>query len=95
MQERVECPKCGKGTIVQQHLDVFRCLNCDFKRDFSRSQDRDKNTGYFKTPNYSRNEVYTSSTGAGYTQAKVTKDDTDGGFMGFLLLILTITLFVL
>ncbi|MCG5056988.1 MAG: hypothetical protein KA714_02985 [Limnoraphis sp. WC205] len=81
MQERVECPKCGKGTIVQQHPDVFRCLNCDFKRDF--------------TPIYSPNEVYNSYSGAGYTQAKVTKDDTDGGFMGFLLLILTITLFAL
>jgi len=32
--QRLECPKCGKYTIVQ-HNNVYRCLNCRFRRDFS------------------------------------------------------------
>ena len=36
----IECPKCGKHTIVEQPTGTFRCIACDFKRDFSRDDDR-------------------------------------------------------
>lgn len=32
--ESVECPKCGKHTIVK-HGDAYHCLNCSFTRDLS------------------------------------------------------------
>lgn len=31
----VECPRCGKHTIVQIREGVYQCLHCDFKRDLS------------------------------------------------------------
>lgn len=31
----VECPKCGKRTIIQRGPDLYQCLSCDFTRDFS------------------------------------------------------------
>lgn len=31
----IECPKCGKHTIVEQPTGTYRCIACDFKRDFS------------------------------------------------------------
>ena len=35
MSEYIECPQCGKKTIVQRQEDLYQCLACDFKRDFS------------------------------------------------------------
>ncbi len=35
MHDGLECPKCGKHTIIQRNNDLFQCLNCDFVRDFS------------------------------------------------------------
>ncbi|MGB3404368.1 MAG: hypothetical protein WBA77_16915 [Microcoleaceae cyanobacterium] len=35
MHDGLECPKCGKHTIIQRSNDLFQCLNCDFVRDFS------------------------------------------------------------
>lgn len=35
MGESVECPKCGKKTIVQRKNGLYECLACDFKKDFS------------------------------------------------------------
>jgi hypothetical protein len=35
MHDGLECPKCGKHTIIQRNHDLFQCLNCDFVRDFS------------------------------------------------------------
>ncbi len=101
MQEVVECPKCGKRTIVQRNPDVFLCLNCDFQRDFSRSQFRDKNKGYAKTPSQSssiggtRNDAYISSYGGGYSKAEMRKENSDGGFLGFLLFIAMLAIFIL
>lgn len=34
-RKSLECPKCGKHTIIQRNHDLFQCLNCDFMRDFS------------------------------------------------------------
>ena len=31
----LECPKCGKHSIVQHKSDVYCCLNCGFRRDLS------------------------------------------------------------
>ncbi|MEL6137633.1 MAG: hypothetical protein AAFQ61_04890 [Cyanobacteria bacterium J06626_23] len=33
--ESVECPKCGKHTIVKSDDHLYRCLNCSFKKDLS------------------------------------------------------------
>ncbi|HBB34794.1 MAG TPA: hypothetical protein DDZ80_32660 [Cyanobacteria bacterium UBA8803] len=35
MSDSIECPKCGKKTVVQRQNDVYQCLSCDFKKDFS------------------------------------------------------------
>lgn len=35
IHDGLECPKCGKHTIIQRSNDLFQCLNCDFVRDFS------------------------------------------------------------
>lgn len=37
----VECPKCGKHTVVELSSSLYRCLNCSFERDFSKSEDRE------------------------------------------------------
>ena len=31
----IECPKCGKNTLVKRHADLYQCVSCDFERDFS------------------------------------------------------------
>ncbi len=33
--ESVECPKCGKHTIVKQNDHLYRCLNCSFEKDLA------------------------------------------------------------
>ncbi|MBE9130124.1 MULTISPECIES: hypothetical protein [unclassified Coleofasciculus] len=35
MSDYTECPKCGKKSIVQRKNDLYQCLACDFKRDFT------------------------------------------------------------
>lgn len=37
----VECPKCGKHTVVELSPSLYRCLNCSFERDFSKSEERE------------------------------------------------------
>ncbi|MGL5081500.1 MAG: hypothetical protein ACRC8A_08430 [Microcoleaceae cyanobacterium] len=32
----LECPKCGKHDLVQRGTDLYACVNCDFKKDFSK-----------------------------------------------------------
>jgi len=36
----VECPKCGKLSIISQPDNSYRCLSCDFQRDFSKDKKR-------------------------------------------------------
>lgn len=31
----IECPKCGKKTLIQRKNDLYQCLDCDFRKDFS------------------------------------------------------------
>jgi hypothetical protein len=35
MADVVECPKCGKRSIVSLSSTLYHCLSCDFKRDLS------------------------------------------------------------
>ena len=34
---QIECPRCGKHTVVQRTENAYCCLNCNFHRDLSRS----------------------------------------------------------
>lgn len=36
MSELTECPKCNKKSLVQRGNDLYECLYCDFKRDFTK-----------------------------------------------------------
>ena len=42
MADSSECPKCGKNTIVRRQDELYQCLSCDFKRDFSESNSQSK-----------------------------------------------------
>jgi ribosomal protein L37AE/L43A len=42
----LECPKCGKYTVVQQDDNVYSCINCDFTRDLN-DEESDANVGSF------------------------------------------------
>ncbi|MEL7037342.1 MAG: hypothetical protein AAFO04_17235 [Cyanobacteria bacterium J06592_8] len=105
MQDGVECPKCGKHTIVQRNPDVFQCLNCDFQRDLSRGQYKDKSKSLSssskKSSSGSYNSSYSSSSsgysssGGGYTKAEYKEDNSEGGLVGFLIVIATIAIFAL
>ena len=35
MTDVIECPKCGKNTLVQCHADLYHCISCDFEKDLS------------------------------------------------------------
>lgn len=37
MLQALECPKCSKKAVIQRNNELYQCLSCDFKRDFSRS----------------------------------------------------------
>ena len=30
----LECPSCGRHTIVEHRAGVYRCIACDFERNF-------------------------------------------------------------
>lgn len=102
MRDGVECPRCGKQTIVQRNPDTFQCLNCDFQRDFSRSQYRDKSKSSSSSQKSGGSKSYRSesgsygSYGSGYSsKAEYRKDDSEGGIFGFLVFMVVIALFIL
>ncbi|NEQ45189.1 MAG: hypothetical protein F6K00_17155 [Leptolyngbya sp. SIOISBB] len=33
LSSSLECPKCGKNTIVSHQNGVYQCLSCNFERD--------------------------------------------------------------
>ncbi|MEO1209106.1 MAG: hypothetical protein AAFX78_06160 [Cyanobacteria bacterium J06638_20] len=43
MKDFTDCPKCGKKTLVMRSADVYQCLSCDFKRDFSEAEKENHN----------------------------------------------------
>lgn len=46
--DTIECPKCGKHSIVSLRSGEYACLNCDFRRtisDFQSSRSRFGNYG--------------------------------------------------
>lgn len=50
----IECPKCSRHTVISLNQNLWKCLNCDFSKDFSKKkEDKDKtkedNTGVFIT----------------------------------------------
>lgn len=49
MADKTECPKCGKKTVVQRQGDLYECLNCEFKQDFSEPSQPKSNNGVFWT----------------------------------------------
>lgn len=50
MQDIVECPNCGKKSVVKRGDNVYECLACDFKRDFSKQPERKAEAGVFFWP---------------------------------------------
>ena len=34
----VECPKCGKRSIVQRSSDHYQCLGCDFRKNLDKKK---------------------------------------------------------
>lgn len=45
MATSIECPKCGKQSVVQRKEELYQCLSCDFKRDFSKPPKAKSNNG--------------------------------------------------
>lgn len=35
VQNSLECPECGKNTVVEVNSHLYRCINCDFYRELS------------------------------------------------------------
>lgn len=33
----MECPECGRNSLVKHSANVYQCLNCHFRRDLSDS----------------------------------------------------------
>jgi hypothetical protein len=31
----IECPSCGHKSLIQRSPDVFQCISCRFKQDFT------------------------------------------------------------
>ncbi|MCA1992430.1 MAG: hypothetical protein LDL41_10395 [Coleofasciculus sp. S288] len=42
----IECPVCSKRTVVQPKANVYQCLACNFKRDFSKPSKPKSNIGF-------------------------------------------------
>ncbi len=36
MADLVECPNCGKRSLLERQPELYQCLNCDFRRDLNR-----------------------------------------------------------
>jgi len=42
-----ECPKCGKLSLVRHQDGVYRCVACDFKRDFNQPESESSGAALF------------------------------------------------
>jgi ribosomal protein L37AE/L43A len=45
LSSTVECPKCGKKSIVSHQTGVYQCLNCDFERNLGLANTETEKTG--------------------------------------------------
>jgi hypothetical protein len=46
VQGSVECPKCGRHTIVELSPNIFHCINCNFERDLAHdSHEKEEGNG--------------------------------------------------
>ncbi|MBD2461682.1 hypothetical protein H6G89_11530 [Oscillatoria sp. FACHB-1407] len=43
----LDCPKCSKHALVERRNDLYQCLACDFKRDFTEPKKDDKQSSDF------------------------------------------------
>jgi uncharacterized protein (DUF983 family) len=46
MKDFTDCPHCGKKTLVMRNADVYQCLSCDFKRDFTKTENGSPNQDF-------------------------------------------------
>jgi len=44
MADISDCPGCNRKTLVNRKLDLFECLDCGFKKDFSKPETPVNNT---------------------------------------------------
>jgi ribosomal protein L37AE/L43A len=44
-QSTIECPKCGKHTVVELNQNIYHCINCNFERDLSESANGEAKPG--------------------------------------------------
>lgn len=41
----IKCPQCSRHTVVSLNVNLWKCLNCDFSKDFSEDdEDEPDNT---------------------------------------------------
>ena len=45
LSSAIECPKCGKKSIVSHQTGVYQCLNCDFERNLGSAIEDEKSGG--------------------------------------------------
>jgi hypothetical protein len=45
MTRLLECPKCHNKLLVQRSDDVYQCVGCNFKRDFSKNPNSSRSAG--------------------------------------------------
>jgi len=41
----LECPECGKHTVVSYQAGVYKCLNCNFERDLNGASEHPADEG--------------------------------------------------
>ncbi len=46
LSSSLECPKCGKSSIVSHQTGIYQCLSCDFERDLSTEPVAKANMGF-------------------------------------------------
>ncbi|MEB3211219.1 MAG: hypothetical protein VKL39_07685 [Leptolyngbyaceae bacterium] len=42
IQGSVECPECGRHTIVELSPNIYHCINCNFERNLSEDDHEEK-----------------------------------------------------
>lgn len=42
MRDSIECPSCGKHSVVQRSDTTYKCIACDFERDLAAPEEKPK-----------------------------------------------------